>query len=394
MGSGHNTTRYEYDADQQMTRITRADGKTIAMSYSAAGCNCGKLGSLITSSGKRVFSYHPTTGKLTGITSPGGINLARKYDGMLLTGETWSGPVDGTVDRRYNSDFQVKAHSVNDGPSIDYLYDRDGLLNQAGDLALSRSTINTLISGSTLGSISENWIYNSFAEITRRQSDFNGTSLLNIEYTRDKLGRIISRIENIAGVTIIYSYDYDPAGRLVAVNRNGITTSAYRYDGNGNLLSVSSATGTMTGTYDDQDRLLKFATASYAFSFNGELLKRIAADGTTNYQYDALGNLVRVNLPTGTVIEYLVDGFDRRIARKINGTDCTGVPLPGWAAHCGGTGWERQSNHPICLWYKKQCARLYDQGRHQVSNYSRPSWKPTSDRRHRQRCHRSTFGLR
>ena len=239
---------------------------------------------------------------------------------MLLTGETWSGPVDGTVDRRYNSDFQIISHSVNNGPAISYLYDRDGLLTHAGDLVLSRSSINTLISGSTLGGISEKWTYNSFAEITRRHGDFNGTSLLEIEYTRDKLGRIISRIENIAGVTNIYSYDYDPAGRLVAVNKNGITTSAYRYDGNGNPLSVSSATGTMTGAYDDQDRLLKFGTASYSFSFNGELLKRIAADGTTNYQYDALGNLLRVNLPTGTVIEYLVDGSDRRIARKVNGT--------------------------------------------------------------------------
>ena len=81
VGNGQNVTRYEYDADQQMTRIIQPDGKTITMSYSAAGCNCGKLGSLITSSGKRIFSYHPTTGKLAGITSFGGINLARKYDG-------------------------------------------------------------------------------------------------------------------------------------------------------------------------------------------------------------------------------------------------------------------------------------------------------------------------
>jgi YD repeat-containing protein len=41
--------------------------------------------------------------------------------------------------------------------------------------------------------------------------------------------------------------------------------------------------------------------------------------GTTTYTYDVRGNLVRVDLPGGDVIEYLVDGQDRRVGKKKNG---------------------------------------------------------------------------
>jgi RHS repeat-associated protein len=37
------------------------------------------------------------------------------------------------------------------------------------------------------------------------------------------------------------------------------------------------------------------------------------------FQYDALGNLLTVGLPDGTLIEYLVDGMGRRVGKKKNG---------------------------------------------------------------------------
>ncbi len=40
----------------------------------------------------------------------------------------------------------------------------------------------------------------------------------------------------------------------------------------------------------------------------------------TTYQYDELGNLLGVNLPVGTQLVYLVDGENRRIGKKVNGT--------------------------------------------------------------------------
>jgi RHS repeat-associated protein len=42
--------------------------------------------------------------------------------------------------------------------------------------------------------------------------------------------------------------------------------------------------------------------------------------GQTNYNFDVLGNLISVTLPGGTLIEYVVDGRNRRIGKKVNGT--------------------------------------------------------------------------
>ena len=41
---------------------------------------------------------------------------------------------------------------------------------------------------------------------------------------------------------------------------------------------------------------------------------------TTAYTYDVLGNLQKVVLPNGTILDYLTDSRYRRIGKKVNGT--------------------------------------------------------------------------
>ena len=47
---------------------------------------------------------------------------------------------------------------------------------------------------------------------------------------------------------------------------------------------------------------------------------RTVAGQTTWYGYDGLGNLMQVALPDGRTIDYVVDGLDRRVGKKVNGT--------------------------------------------------------------------------
>jgi len=51
----------------------------------------------------------------------------------------------------------------------------------------------------------------------------------------------------------------------------------------------------------------------------GELATKTVGTNTTTYTYDELGNLTRVVLPSGTQIDYLIDGQNRRIGKKIGG---------------------------------------------------------------------------
>ena len=138
-----------------------------------------------------------------------------------------------------------------------------------------------------------------------------GGDLYAVNYTRDALGRITEKVETIEGATTTYDYVYDTAGRLSEVKTNGAATASYSYDTNGNRSG---------GTYDAQDRLLSDGSTTYTYTANGELLTKTDASGTTTYSYDIFGNLIQVILPDGTQIDYLIDGRDRRIGKKSNGT--------------------------------------------------------------------------
>ena len=43
---------------------------------------------------------------------------------------------------------------------------------------------------------------------------------------------------------------------LTEVRKNGVSMASYTYDANGNRLSHMSQSGTVTGSYDAQDRLI------------------------------------------------------------------------------------------------------------------------------------------
>jgi len=58
---------------------------------------------------------------------------------------------------------------------------------------------------------------------------------------------------------------------------------------------------------------------NYTYTANGELASRTDTAGTTTYTYDVLGNLMHVGLPGGKAIDYVVDGRNRRIGKKVNG---------------------------------------------------------------------------
>jgi len=94
-----------------------------------------------------------------------------------------------------------------------------------------------------------------------------------------------------------------------------IDSTTYGYDSNGNRTHIN---GQIIAHYDSQDRLLDYAGTAYAYSANGELQSKAENGSTTNYHYDLLGNLLTVTQPNKT-IDYITDGQNRRIGKKVNG---------------------------------------------------------------------------
>jgi RHS repeat-associated protein len=62
-----------------------------------------------------------------------------------------------------------------------------------------------------------------------------------------------------------------------------------------------------------------YGALTYTYSANGDLQATTSGAGTTTYSYDVFGNLTNVALPSGTQIEYVIDGQHRRNGKKVNG---------------------------------------------------------------------------
>jgi hypothetical protein len=118
--------------------------------------------------------------------------------------------------------------------------------------------------------------------------------------------------------------------------------------------------------YDAQDRLLTYGNAVYAYTANGELLTKTigAADGKLR--------LRRTGQPPGisfggAQIDYLVDGQNRRIGKKMNGTRAASCMMV--SSTRSGAGWNQRCCCSLYLQQQDQCPRLAGQRWSDVSNY-------------------------
>ncbi|GEM_PF-1082216 len=297
--------------DQPRTRVTRPDNQVVDFNYDSGD----RLQSLVLPEGTQTFGYQPTTGQLTTVTHTDGSTLNYTYDGALLRAETWSGNLTGGVQTDYNNDLRIANLKVNDANPIPYSYDAEGLLTGAGELALTRSPQTGFLTGTTLKQVTTQLTHNLFEELASETVKFGESLLYQATYTRDKLGRLISQMETVEGETRTEEYRYDSRGRLVEVKSNGLVTQTFSYEANGNRLLANQ----VTARYDNQDRLLQQGEVTYSYTITGDLQTQTQSGQTTRYTYDTLGNLTKVELPNGTVVEYLIDGNDRRVGRKVGG---------------------------------------------------------------------------
>jgi len=318
--AGETETTFTYNLAGKRTGIQFPGGRSINYGYDAAG----RLIEVQTARGTRSHTYDPNSGLLKSITEPDGQNLTFTQTAGLWLGQSWSGPIQGQVSRTFDSVGRLATESINGSSVVSYSYDLDGLVVAAGALTLTRDPATGLIVASEVDQIDDQRSYNEFGELSDYQTFAVGSPLFSYVLERDGLGRITRKTETISGVTTVFDYFYDLPGRLLRVEQDGVTVTEYSYDDNGNRLIRTQNASTETGVYDAQDRATSYGQQTFGYQQNGQLLTRTEAAGTTTYEYDELGNLMSVQAPDGTLISYVVDGVDRRIGKRINGTPVTG----------------------------------------------------------------------
>ncbi|MCP4710403.1 MAG: hypothetical protein GY869_17410, partial [Planctomycetes bacterium] len=71
--------------------------------------------------------------------------------------------------------------------------------------------------------------------------------------------------------------------------------------------------------YSVEDHLMTAGAVIYKYDYDGFLASKTDGSDITQYDYSSRGELLSVELPDNTVIEYVHDPLGRRVAKKVDG---------------------------------------------------------------------------
>ncbi|MDY6906537.1 MAG: RHS repeat-associated core domain-containing protein [Thermodesulfobacteriota bacterium] len=321
---------YTYDKDRRLVQKTFPSGQTIYLDYEnpADPDDKSRLWQIITPEYNIDYTY--LCGSRVESITRDTETVTYGYDGKLVTSETLSGTLSQTLDYTYNNDFDIDTFTYA-GATESYAYDDDGLLTGAGGFTISRYNdpgVNEtgLPYNVSNGTFDLSRGFNEYGETSGEDTDISTQNVFDWSITdRYPDGKIKTKTETLNGTAATYDYTYDEMGRLTTVTQDGTLVEEYTYDS----LPYGTCTYQMnvlrgisgrTLSYDDEDHLLSTGNANYQYDVDGFLQSKTTGTDTTTYDYSSRGELLSVDLPDGTAIEYLHDPLGRRIAKKIDGT--------------------------------------------------------------------------
>ena len=264
------TITLEYDNGDRLTKITYANGRSLAYTYDAGG----RRTSMTDQDGNTVNYSYDNAGRLAGLTDGNSdLIIAYTYDevGRLIQEENGNGTYTTYTYDSAGQLTNITNFAPNDSINSRYDYSYDELGQQIGVVTLDGEwTYDYDAIGQLTGAV--------FASTNPEIPD------QDLTYIYDAAGNRIRTIVN--GETTEYTANnlnqYERAGDVI-----------YDYDTDGNLISKTESDRIWTYEYNNENRLVKV----------------IEPDGVaTEYKYDALGNRI-ATVYNGEQTEYLIDPF-------------------------------------------------------------------------------------
>jgi len=306
----------EFNTDRQRTAGTQPGSRRIEYFHDPS---LGRSTGISYPEADVAFTYADATNRAATINwtptnlSPGQ-SLAYFYDGIMLTGTSFDGAASGDYTYRYDNNYQLVGRTLDGGTERPLTYDNDNLLTGFGPFSITRNGPAGRPGVLSDGALSVTYGFNSEARLAERKYQVIATEFYDLGLTYDAAGKITQEIEVVAGVSGMYDYIYDLDGQLLEVHLDGLLEERYEYDVNGNRTLREIAGAAETTTYDAQDRIQSHGGLVYSIDQDGFLTQR----GTTAFEYGTRGELLRVTIAPGNEIQYVYDGFGRRVARTDN----------------------------------------------------------------------------
>jgi RHS repeat-associated protein len=328
-------TTYTYSDDKQLTSVIRPDTQTAGYTYNAT---TGLLSSLNLARGNNTYQYQYRSEKVSRVDSADGISTEFTYYGDNVLSESQLRSSDdflyATMDYGFDTDHRrisrtLQGNSSTPSSTITTTLNDDDMPTQIGAMTLSYSYPSGRLSATSLDKISDSRNYDSYGNLNSYTAIYTPTSgpvqtLYSYSLTRDVMSRISSKSETVLGVTNVYDYSFDTAGRLITVLKNSLPYSSYTYDSNGNRTSGTHAGTAFTATFDDQDRMHTYNTRVYSYNANGDNTQiEWNTTETSHFSYDAIGNLINSTMPDATELTFAYSGNNEQVRVAVDGVTST-----------------------------------------------------------------------
>lgn len=292
----------------QGVTVTQAGGRIIAVSNGRRSLRYGYddagLLSTVTATapgvGPRTVRYQHAGGRLTAVTSPGGIVTRYSYDaaGRLATQTTGDAPRPQTT-TEYDAAGRVVAQTDGTGHTSRWSWEAG-----ADDNPLTgTSTMTDPVGGKWLNSYERGWLV--------KQTDPTGRT---VRYSYDPDGNLTHVVDPLGHGA---RYNYDDAGRMTGTTSPSGQVVRQSVAAGNDVTGVVDQAGRPSGVrYDPRGNPVAATyggrTASAGYDGRGlTTWTRDTGGGLTRLAYSADGDLVRSTDPAGQITSYGIDGWGR-----------------------------------------------------------------------------------
>ena len=302
-------TTYTYDAMDRLKVITNPDNKTKTFDYDMMGNkieekdfngnytkykydNNGNLIKKIDALNHEYKFEYDSADRLKRAYDPKGYYTEYHYDSM--------GRVKETIDKR--------------GNKTTFTYDAMGNLKEEYDPYGHRLYTKTYDAKNNLIKVVDALNHTTTTDYTVFGKPSKITDPLQrvTEFKYDALGRL-KKVINAKQKEA--TQDYNPTGILKEFTDAGKNTTTFTYDDDGNLLTTTTASGSMTQNIYEKGLLSKFIngrkdTKTFTYDKLNRVIEAKDKDGTITFTYDNNGNLLTVT-ENGKMATYTYDALDR-----------------------------------------------------------------------------------
>lgn len=279
--------------------------------------------------GKSLYHYSPTTGLPSQVlhTEP---DLEYRWDyqytgGLLMEERVDYGAKTGLSNAKftydYDSNYRLAVVQGRIGgqnlPPYNLAYSaKTGALETIGPFKINKPKWNDtqVYDGTAL--FSRN-VDGQFLE-TQVALTIHGMEVFRMEFSHDMHGRIsqtrtYTRNVGVNPYTNVKNYTWDCDGQLLGVEAQ--EPWGFRYDDNGNMLSLTYRGNTIPMEYNAMDRIIKFGEGQYKYDTRGLVVQNAREE---KFHYNAKGLLVRATKRGRFDVKYFYDHADRLSTRKDN----------------------------------------------------------------------------